>query len=60
MEACKCDICKKLFEAPMCTPDITIRRYRHPYGEDTLDLCPECQKRLEKWIESGGKINVPN
>lgn len=45
----KCDICGRLFEATF-VPDITIHKYRHCYGEERLDICPECQKKLEKFV----------
>lgn len=46
----KCDVCKTLFEKPICTPDVTINIYRHPYGDYRVDLCPECQKKLEQFV----------
>lgn len=54
--ACKCDICGKLYEARMSAPDLKLTRYRHPYGESRLDLCDECQKKLEAFVEFGGKV----
>lgn len=49
MNAKKCDRCGVLFERPY-VPDITIHSYRHPYGEDRLDLCDSCQHQLEEWL----------
>ena len=49
--ACKCDACGTLYEPwQMAVPDVTIRIYRHPYGEDRVDLCRSCQKKLEDFI----------
>ena len=45
----KCDVCKTLFEEHS-TPDVTIYIYHHPYGENRVDLCPECQKKLEHFV----------
>lgn len=48
----RCDRCGKLFERAY-VPDITIRRYHHGYGETRYDLCDECQKKLEKFMNNG-------
>ena len=60
--AWQCDICGKLYDAPMSVPDLRIYRYRHPYSENRLDLCDECQKKLEQFVggnkgEWGVKMN---
>ena len=44
------------FTIRLSGPDLKLYQYRHPYGEDRLDLCDECQKKLELFVESGGKI----
>lgn len=49
MNAKKCDRCKSLYEE-RCTPDLQLIRYRHPYGDERIDLCPECLSELEKWL----------
>lgn len=49
-KAYKCDICGKLFDARMSVPDITIVRYRHPNRSERLDLCDECQEKLEQFV----------
>ena len=46
----ECDVCHKLYREE-CTPDITIEVYRHPYGANRVDLCPECQKKLEAFVK---------
>lgn len=46
----KCDVCKTLFEGHEYIPDVTISIYQHPYGDYRVDLCPECQKKLEKFV----------
>ena len=56
MRACKCDICGKLYESKMYVSDIRINKYRHPYGDEWLDLCDDCQKKLEDWINRKGDI----
>lgn len=48
-QAYKCDRCNVLFERDI-TPNITVQKYIHGYGTNTFDLCPECQCRLEKWL----------
>ena len=50
MIALKCDRCGKLFEREY-VPDITVHKYTHCYGEDRFDLCPDCQKELERWLK---------
>lgn len=49
MQAKKCDRCGALYEEAY-TPDVTVEKYVHPYGSNRIDLCPECQKRLEKFL----------
>lgn len=53
-KACKCDVCGKLFEERRAVPELTIKKYRHPYGEERLDLCDECQKKLENFVNKKG------
>lgn len=57
MLACKCDICGKLYEGRKYTPDLTINKYRHPYGDTKLDLCNDCQKKLEDWVSTNKSLN---
>lgn len=49
--ATKCDVCGVLFEQKFI-PDITIHRYTHGYGEERLDLCPDCTNKLETWLHN--------
>lgn len=56
-KACKCDICGRLFNARMAVPDLTIERYRHPYGSERLDLCDECQTKLEQFVNGGNNLD---
>lgn len=49
--ACKCDVCGQLYESKISVPDIQIRRYRHPYGEERIDLCDNCQEKLDRFIK---------
>ncbi len=53
-KAYECDICGKLFSARMAVPDITIIKYVHPHGSERLDLCDECQKKLEQFVNKRG------
>lgn len=48
--AYKCDVCGHLYVRSY-VPDITIKHYRHGYGEDRYDLCPKCQEELETWLK---------
>ena len=57
-KACKCDICGKLFNDRMATPDLTIERYRHPYGSERLDLCDECQTKLEQFVNGVNNVDA--
>lgn len=50
MNAKKCDRCGVLYEVPERTPDIRVYKYTHPYGDTRYDLCPHCQKQLEKFL----------
>lgn len=67
MRALKCDICGKLFEErsfPNITtqrqleerkylPVITIQIDEGYYGQRRLDLCDDCQRKLELWVNGG-------
>lgn len=54
MRALKCDICGKLFEARMCLPVITIQIDEGYYGQRRLDLCDDCQQKLEAFVNLKG------
>lgn len=54
----KCDVCGEAYE--IYTPDIRINVYRHPYGDEWLDLCPKCQKKLEEWIHRKKVMECPD
>ncbi len=49
---CKCDACGKLFKSTLYIPNVTIDIdvYTHPYDYSHLDLCLECQEKLENFI----------
>ena len=51
MGAYKCDVCGALFERK-CTPDVRVNVYTHGYGDEWLDLCPQCQKKLEEFVHA--------
>lgn len=47
--ACKCDACGELYEPDRCVQAVRIIvEYRQ--GDETLDLCPDCQRELEKFV----------
>ena len=58
----KCDRCGEVYD-PLLT-GITlddewwryeVRRDCHPYEEIKIDLCPDCRKKLCKWIKGESK-----
>lgn len=49
MDAKKCDRCGKLYERYKTLPDLELRKYIHGFGDVRLDLCPECQRKLENF-----------
>lgn len=60
MRATKCDRCGYVFTLPEVMNNISykdeywrlsIHRDNHPYPEETLDLCPDCQKELLTWLK---------
>ena len=56
MNAKKCDRCGKLYERAY-VPDLTINEYIHGYGDKRYDLCDDCQRNLEKWLNSNFQNN---
>lgn len=50
MNAKKCDRCGMLYEYDGITPDLRVNKYTHPYGDRWYDLCPHCQKYLERFL----------
>lgn len=51
MNAKKCDRCGKFYEKPNVKSDIKVIKYTHPCGECFIDLCDECQKKLEDFLK---------
>lgn len=49
--AIKCDRCGKLCEAPTFVPDIRVKKCMHLFDDYYYDLCPECQQKLENFLE---------
>lgn len=56
--AYKCDICGTLFHGGECVPDLKIVKYTHPFGDEVLDLCLGCQRKLEKFVANESSINL--
>ena len=53
--AIKCDVCGKLCELPSPIPDIRVVKNMYLLDDCWYDLCPECQRKLENFLE--GKEN---
>lgn len=47
-KANKCDRCGTLYEHEIYSNKLFIGR--RPYNNEFFDLCPMCQKNLEKWF----------
>lgn len=47
MDAKKCDRCGKLYNRYDAVPNLQVQKYIHGFGDVRLDLCPECQRKLE-------------
>lgn len=45
----QCDRCKKFYTRSY-TPDLTVNRYYHAYGDTRYDLCDECIDALERFL----------
>ncbi len=45
----KCDVCGTLYEQDV-RPHIRVV-HEMLQGEEIYDLCPECQKKLENWLD---------
>lgn len=58
----KCDRCGHAYERPI-TPDLSVIRYQHNYGDMKYDLCDKCLEDLEKFLkgynlfEKGRRLN---
>ena len=48
-----CDKCGKVLRY---APDTKITIYIHPYGDLEYELCSECTKELQKWLDSNKKL----
>jgi len=56
----QCDRCNQLYSPTAFLNDTTGEWWRfsvskdcHPYPERRFDLCPECKKKLAKWMKGG-------
>lgn len=57
--AYKCDRCGALYERNI---ELYIHKHyicleNHPYSDTEIDLCPNCQVELEKWLEERKESN---
>lgn len=50
-DAKKCDICKKLYESPICNDSIRIRLETGYMGDHYIDLCDDCYDKLCRFVE---------
>lgn len=52
MNAKKCDRCKRYYDKQDCSHHINVYNleWRGGCGE-SFDLCPECMKKLVKWLK---------
>lgn len=57
MDAKKCDRCGKLYARYDAVPDLSLIKYVHPFGDSRIDLCPDCQKMLEDFLNKKEKEN---
>ena len=48
-----CDKCGKILH---CAPDTKIKIYVHPYGDMEYELCPDCTKKLQNWLNSKNEL----
>lgn len=46
----KCDRCGKFYDTPKCIQSVHVCRTRHPYPDQIIDLCNDCQKKLEDFL----------
>ena len=53
MKAYKCDRCQKLFEhyQGQGTSDYYNVTRNPNFKDDLVDLCPKCNKKLQKWMK---------
>lgn len=58
MKVIKCDRCGHIFNPYKEDIKYEEKYWRlsvcydnHPYSEEKVDLCPECQKELLKWLD---------
>ena len=55
IKAYKCDICGKLYEVSLPYPDLRLYRGQYPHI-DQLDLCDECQEKLERFVNGNKEV----
>ena len=46
----KCDVCGKYYES---AKNVQLTISRHSHLDVSYDLCPDCQKELETWLNQG-------
>ena len=42
---------QKMFEERGYIPDVNINIYIHPYVDFRVVLCPECQKKIDEFVD---------
>lgn len=47
----KCDICKKLYETPVCNDVVRIHMDFGYFGDRCVDLCDNCYGRLCDFVK---------
>lgn len=57
MDAKKCDRCGKLYEWTGVRSKIEVRIDNHPYGYNTVDLCPKCTEELREFLGGVKKVD---
>ena len=47
----KCDVCKKLYETPVCNDPVRIHIDCGPYDNMCVDLCDDCYNKLCDFVK---------
>lgn len=52
----QCDRCGAFYQQKV-SPNIQIRKYTYQRDYFDIDLCPDCQKKLETWLKEKNNGN---